>query len=459
MIKMKNSSTEKNQSHHMNQKNHSLDNVPELRFPEFVDDGEWVEKRLIETADKSIKWSFTGGPFGSNLKASDYTTDGIRIIQLQNIGDGEFHDDNKIFTSIEKADELLSCNIYSGDLIISKMGDPVGRACFIPDDLKRCVMASDGIRLVVDEKKNSKYFVYSLLNSKQIREAVEKKSTGSTRKRIGLDTLKEVELPIPSSILEQQKIASCLSSLDELISAHSQKLELLKDHKKGLMQNLFPQEGETVPKYRFPEFENDGEWVEEPLSSKVSVIDGDRGLSYPKAHEYSSDGYCVFLSAKNVTKNGFLFNEIQFITKEKDELLRKGKLSRFDIVMTTRGSLGQLAFYNENIQFENIRINSGMVILRPKDNRINPNYLYSYFNSNSIQSAIKSQGFGNAVQQLTVAVINNFTLRYPYTTQEQQKIASCLSAVDELIIAQEEKIEQLRLHKKGLMQGLFPKAV
>ena len=68
--------------------------VPKVRFPEFEGDGEWVEKKLIDTTDKKVKWSFTGGPFGSNLKANDYTTEGIRIIQLQNIGDGMFNDDN-----------------------------------------------------------------------------------------------------------------------------------------------------------------------------------------------------------------------------------------------------------------------------------------------------------------------------------------------------------------------------
>ncbi|HSV87333.1 MAG TPA: restriction endonuclease subunit S [Bacteroidales bacterium] len=214
--------------------------VPKFRFMEFEKDGKWVEKSLIDTANKKVKWSFTGGPFGSNLKASDYTADGFRIIQLQNIGDGEFNNEYKIYTSKEKADELLSCNIYAGEIIISKMGDPVGRACIIPDYLKKCVMASDGIRLVVDESKYSKYFIYSLINSKRIREAIEKKATGSTRKRIGLDELKGIELMIPKKIEEQKKIASCLSSLDELIKGQSEKLEQLKLHKKGLMQGLFP---------------------------------------------------------------------------------------------------------------------------------------------------------------------------------------------------------------------------
>ena len=214
--------------------------VPKYRFKEFEKDGEWVEKTLIDTADKKVKWSFTGGPFGSNLIASDYKASGFRIIQLQNIGDGVFNDDNKIYASIEKADELLSCNIYAGDIIISKMGDPVGRACIIPDNLHRCIMASDGIRLVVDETRYSKYFIYSLINSKRIREAIDKRATGSTRKRIGLDTLREIELIVPKSPKEQHRIASCLSSLDALITGQAEKIEQLKLHKKGLMQGLFP---------------------------------------------------------------------------------------------------------------------------------------------------------------------------------------------------------------------------
>ncbi|WP_291727855.1 restriction endonuclease subunit S [Bernardetia sp.] len=214
--------------------------VPAYRFPQFRNDGEWEEKKLGDVADKEVRWSFTGGPFGSNLKAEDYTKEGIRIIQLQNIGDGEFQDSYKIYTSESKANELISCNIYAGEIILSKMGDPVGRACIIPENLERCVMASDGIRLVVDEEKYSKYFIFSLINSQKIRQAIESKATGSTRKRIGLNELRETELLLPKSEKEQKKIASCLSSLDELITKQSKKIESLQQHKKGLMQGLFP---------------------------------------------------------------------------------------------------------------------------------------------------------------------------------------------------------------------------
>ena len=154
--------------------------VPALRFPEFRCEMSWTEIKLINIADRYVKWSFIGGPFGSNLKSSDYVEKGIRIIQLQNIGDAKFKNKYKIFTSKEKADELLANNIYPGDIILSKMGDPVGRACLIPDIHQRYVMCSDGIRLVVDEKEHSKYFIYSLINDKRFRSSIEEAATGST---------------------------------------------------------------------------------------------------------------------------------------------------------------------------------------------------------------------------------------------------------------------------------------
>ena len=119
------------------------------------------------------------------------------------------------------------------------MGDPVGRACLIPDNHPKYVMCSDGIRLVVDEQRHSKYFIYSLINSSQFRALIEKTATGSTRKRIGLDDLKNLPMLVPAKD-EQEKIAYCLSSIDEIIAEQDKKIRVLKSHKKSLMQQLFP---------------------------------------------------------------------------------------------------------------------------------------------------------------------------------------------------------------------------
>jgi len=197
---------------------------------------DWEVKRLIEAAAYE-KYSFTGGPFGSNLKEDCYTERGVRIIQLQNIGDGKFLDDYKIFTSEEKADELRSCNIYPGDIIIAKTADPVARACIIPDTYNRYLMASDGIRLSINIKENDINFILYAINSPYFRKNAEIHSTGTTRLRIGLTGLRNLPIGIPP-LKEQKKIADILSSIDDEIKKDSNHKEQLGIVKKGLMQVL-----------------------------------------------------------------------------------------------------------------------------------------------------------------------------------------------------------------------------
>ena len=212
----------------------------QIRFKdeEGKDFPDWEEKRLEEVADGNIRWSFTGGPFGSNLKAEEYTETGVRIIQLQNIGDGKFIDKYRIYTSSLKADELLSCNIYPGEIILSKMGDPVARACFIPYIEDRYLMASDGIRLVVDEEKFNKKYILEAINSPSFRKKAISVSTGSTRKRIGLSELRQLKLLVPN-FAEQKKIADFLASIDQKIN-HVEIYQIgALAFKKGLLQQMF----------------------------------------------------------------------------------------------------------------------------------------------------------------------------------------------------------------------------
>lgn len=197
----------------------------------------WSTTTLGDIADPTKRWSFTGGPFGSNLKSADYTSDGVQIIQLQNIGDGAFKNDYKIYTTDDKADDLLSCNVYPGDLILSKMGDPVARACIIPNLQPRYLMCSDGIRLAVDKKRFDTFFVFTLINGQDFRTKAENAGTGSTRKRIGLSELRNLELQCPS-LAEQTKIARVLADMDADIVATESKLTKARQIKQGMMQEL-----------------------------------------------------------------------------------------------------------------------------------------------------------------------------------------------------------------------------
>ena len=190
------------------------------------------------------------------------------------------------------------------------------------------------------------------------------------------------------------------------------------------------------------------DWEAVPFVSLGSVIDGDRGANYPGSRDFAIDGYCLFLNAGNVTKAGFRFNECAFISQEKDERLSKGKLKRDDIVLTTRGTVGNFAYFDSEVPFEHIRINSGMVILRRNSNTLDTNYLYALLRSHLVDLQIERLTFGSAQPQLTVKGISEFAIVVP-TLPEQVAIAEALSDADGLI----ESLEQLLVKKRQLKQG------
>ena len=160
-------------------------------------------------------------------------------------------------------------------------------------------------------------------------------------------------------------------------------------------------------------------WHKKSLKdAPIEIIDGDRGLNYPKKSEFADKGYCLFLNTSNVTDNGFNFSSVNFISKEKDNLLRKGKLKRGDIVLTTRGTVGNIALFDEKIKYNNIRINSGMVILRLNQNQMNPYYLLSFLKSDLFKKQTISHGSGSAQPQLPINSLNNIV--FPWNTLEVQ---------------------------------------
>ncbi|BEC65514.1 restriction endonuclease subunit S [Escherichia coli] len=196
-------------------------------------------------------------------------------------------------------------------------------------------------------------------------------------------------------------------------------------------------------------------WITKALElTGVKVIDGDRGKEYPKASDFSGDGYCLFLSAKNVTKYGFQFNELQFIDAEKDKKLRKGRVKRSNIVLTTRGSVGHFAYYDASVPYDVMRINSGMVILDADESDLEPNFLYALCRSFIVQKQIEAASFGSAQPQLTVGIVKGLKLPIP-TLVEQKKIAQILSTWDKAITVTEKLLVNSQQQKKALMQQLL----
>jgi type I restriction enzyme S subunit len=162
----------------------------------------------------------------------------------------------------------------------------------------------------------------------------------------------------------------------------------------------------------------------------LEILDGDRGKNYPSQNDFFDDAHCLFLNTKNVRPNGFDFSTCQFITEEHDKSLRKGKLNRNDLVLTTRGTVGNIAFYDDNVPFENIRINSGMVIIRPDETKLFPRFNYYLFRK--LQDDFSVFTTGSAQPQLPIKDLIKMSVIIP-PLPTQQVIAATLSSLDDKI--------------------------
>ncbi|KAA3620297.1 MAG: restriction endonuclease subunit S [Flavobacterium sp.] len=275
--------------------------------------------------------------------------------------------------------------------------------------------------------------------------------------------MSKIQIPVPS-IPEQQKIASCLSSLDELLAAHNEKLDALKDHKKGLLQNLFPSADETVPKIRFPEFEGDGEWVEKKLGKVYSFLVTN---SFSRAKLNYEDGEVKNIHYGDIhTKFSTLFDisreEVPYINPDvsTDKIREECYCKEGDMIFADASEdLNDVGKSIEIVNLNGERLVSGLhtLMARQIEKTLEIGFGGYLFKSDWIKKQIQREAQGAKVLGISTGRISNIKISFPRNPIEQQKIASCLSAVDELITAQQEKIEQLQQHKKGLMQGLFPK--
>ena len=271
---------------------------------------------------------------------------------------------------------------------------------------------------------------------------------GGVRVRIYYKDIARLQLALPS-LPEQKKFAECLSSVDELMAKQARKVDALKTHKKGLVQQLFPREGETQPCLRFPEFQDAGEWSREPLGSLCSRIMDGTHFS-PK----SKEGTRPYLTSKNIKDGRIDLSSLSYISEEEHaEIYGKCPVKLRDVLLTKDGAnTGNCALNNLDFEFSLL---SSVAVLRGNPSKLHPEFLFQLILSDSTQSLIAESMAGQAITRITLAKIGGFVVAVT-SLDEQQRIASCLSSLDALITAEAQKLEALKTHKKGLMQQLFP---
>lgn len=281
-----------------------------------------------------------------------------------------------------------------GDVIMAVSGNP-GLSTILNVDA--CIHDGFVGFRNLDKRLIPEFFYFVLLNQKDINNS---QSIGAVFKNLNTEQIKQIQIPLPP-LSVQEEIVSEIEGFQKII-----------DGAKAVVANYKPKI-DIDPDWEMMEFEN----------APFEIIDGDRGSNYPNGNDFSSDGYCLFLNTKNVRDNGFRFEEVMFISKEKDALLRKGKLQREDVLLTTRGTIGNTAYYNDAVPYENIRINSGMLIFRPDNKKLLSEYLYYFFQSENCQSQFKRIVSGAAQPQLPIRSLNSAVVPIP-NIEIQKKIVS-----------------------------------
>ena len=262
-------------------------------------------------------------------------------------------------------------------------------------------------------------------------------------KMISYKQFSGVLLPKPSTE-EQKKIANCIASIDELIALHTQKLEALKDYKKGLMQQVFPAEGKTAPKLRFPEFQGEGEWVKKPLERIIEIASGQVDPTKPP--------YCDMphIGGENIESDS---GKILNVSTAKDLNLISGKYA-FDesyiLYSKIRPALNKVASPN----FKGI-CSADIYPIRPATDELLKGFLFYLLLSKEFLDYAKKHSDRGKIPKVNREALMAYIASLP-APDEQRRIAEFFCSIDALLASQTRKVEALRAHKNGLMQKLFP---
>ncbi|TCO40786.1 type I restriction enzyme S subunit [Dokdonella fugitiva] len=279
-------------------------------------------------------------------------------------------------------------------------------------------------------------------------------STGARHDRMSITTGAFMRMPMPvPSRNEQQKIADCLTSLDQVIAAQGRKVEALKAHKRGLMQQLFPREGETRPRLRFPEFRDAPEWRTRRFFDLFRDVLDFRGRTPKKLGMEWGGGDIISLSANNV-KNGFIDYSAECYLAS-DELhsrwMAGANLEKDDIVFTMEAPLGKALLIPDQRKYV---LSQRVVAFKTKPDVVNA-FLIQLIWSDGFQRAIDLLSTGSTAKGVSQKSLQGLVVSLP-EKDEQQRIADCLSSLDTQITAETHQLAALKTHKQGLMQQLFP---
>jgi type I restriction enzyme S subunit len=340
--------------------------------------------------------------------------------------------------------------VRPNDFLISKR-QIIHNACgVVPTELDQSVVSNEYSVLTAKEDCHIEFFNY-FSQQPSITKSFMHSSVGIVIEKMlfKLNVWLKLKFPFPTPA-EQRKIAACLGSLDDWIGAEAAKVEALRSHKKGLMQQLFPRPGESGPRLRFRiGFSENVEWQTVELPDIVYFQEGP-GIM---AVDFRSEGVPLVrlagLGGLAVTLDGCNYLDPEKVAQKWDHF----KLATGDLLISSSASFGRPAIVSEAAA--GAVFYTGLIRFRPKDERLSLSYLEAFLGSPPFITQTESSAVGSGIQHFGPTHLKQMQMPLP-PLAEQQRIAACLSSLDDLLAAQSRKVEGLKAHKKGLMQQLFP---
>ena len=391
--------------------------VPKLRFPEFRGAEGWDSTRLGNLCEAITKGS-TPTSYGF-----DYVDSGVRFVKIESLSEGSVDCSKTAYITDECNESFARSQLIENDILFSIAG-ALGVIAIVGRDILPANI-NQAIGIIRLKQGYSHRFVLHQLQADLIQTEIQRIKAGAAQPNISLTQLGDFAALLPTPA-EQQKIAECLSSVDELIAAQARKVNALKTHKKGLMQQLFPREGETQPRLRFPEFQNAGEWEDDTIGA-VCELYQPVTLS---SSQLSMTGEHLVYGA-----NGVIGTHNEYNHEESE------------IAVTCRGATcGEMTTTKAKSW-----ITGNAMVVKPRTKKLRKDFIFQYFKNHGLKSVIS----GSAQPQITRTGFAPLVIFFP-KPDEQARIATCLSSLDALITAETQKQEAIKTHKKGLMQQLFP---
>ncbi len=394
--------------------------LPMLRFPEYEEMQGWAIEEVRDLLVESRTPSLLNDP--------------SRRITVRLHLQGVEHREHRGTESTESTNNFCR---KAGQFIYGKQNIHKGAFGIIPEPLDGFETSQD-LPCFDFKSRCCPQWLYYKFASEAIYGPLELKMTGTGSKRLNEKSFLSLPIAVPL-YPEQQKVADCLSSVDELIAAQARKLDALKTHKKGLMQQLFPREGETQPRLRFPEFQNAGEWKVQRLDELAHYENG-------KAHEndISENGRYIVVNSKFISTEG----DVRKFSNEGFCLADEGDILMVLSDVPNGRAIAKCYFVESDDLYT---VNQRICRIQPT--KVNGRFLFYVLDRNSY-----FLDFDDGIKQTNLRKedVVGFPLCVPPRQAEQQCIATCLSSLDALITSETQKLEALKTHKKGLMQQLFP---